>query len=174
MCIRDRAYAYEEAVGHCVDPASVRDKDGISATVLVCDLAVALRHRGSTMLDALDELARRHGVHTTTAVSRRVADADEADALMDRLREAPPEALAGFDVTVTDLQHAAYPLRTDAVVLSGGDGENTFRVVVRPSGTEPKVKSYIEVRCGDVIDVAATRVRATTLLAGLKETALRW
>ena len=71
-------YAYEEAIGHCVDPRAVRDKDGISAAVLVCDLVVALRDQGRTVLDALDDLARRHGVHTTTAVSRRVADADEA------------------------------------------------------------------------------------------------
>ena len=64
------AYAYEEAIGHCVDPAAVRDKDGISAAVLVCDLAVAAKHRGHTLLDVLDDLARRHGVHVTTAVSR--------------------------------------------------------------------------------------------------------
>ena len=86
-------YAYEEAIGHCVDPAAVRDKDGISAAVLVCDLVAALRHRGRTVLDALDDLARRHGVHTTTAVSRPVADADEAAAVMSRLRQAPPARL---------------------------------------------------------------------------------
>jgi phosphomannomutase len=167
-------YAYEEAIGHCVDPASVRDKDGISAAVLVCDLAVALRDRGYTLLDALDDLARRHGVHTTTAVSRRVADADEAETVMGRLRMSPPHVLAGFDVTVTDLADAADPLRTDAVVLSGGDGETTFRIVVRPSGTEPKVKSYIEVRCSDVNDLDEARLRAAALLASLKEDAQRW
>jgi len=167
-------YAYEEAIGHCVDPASVRDKDGISAAVLVCDLVVALKHRGYTLLDALDDLARRHGVHATTAASRQVASAGEAEAMMSRLRTTPPHELAGFDVTVTDLQHADGPLRTDAVILSGGDDETTFRVVVRPSGTEPKVKSYIEVRCGDSDDLSEARKRAATLLAGLKETALRW
>jgi phosphomannomutase len=167
-------YAYEEAIGHCVDPASVRDKDGISAAVLVCDLAVALRDRGYTLIDALDDLARRHGVHTTTAVSRRVADADEAETVMGRLRTSPPHVLAGFDVTVTDLAHAADSLRSDAVVLSGGDGETTFRIVVRPSGTEPKVKSYIEVRCSDVNDLDEARSRAATLLSGLKEDAQRW
>ena len=93
-------YAYEEAIGHCVDPAAVRDKDGISAAVLACDLVAALRNQGRTVLDALDDLARRHGVHTTTAVSRRVADADEAEAMMARLRATPPDRLAGFDVTV--------------------------------------------------------------------------
>ena len=167
-------YAYEEAIGHCVDPASVRDKDGISAAVLVCDLAIALRHRGFTLLDALDDLARRHGVHTTTAVSRQVADADEAQSVMDRFRMSPPDTLAGFDVTATDLRHATGPLRTDALVLSGGDAETTVRVVVRPSGTEPKIKSYIEVRCNDVSDVGATRSRAAALMARLKEDAQRW
>jgi phosphomannomutase len=167
-------YAYEEAIGHCVDPASVRDKDGISAAVLVCDLAVALKHRGHTVLDALDDLARRHGVHTTSTVSRQVADADEAEAVMGRIRKAPPEVLAGLSVAVSDLRDVTGPLRTDAVVLSGGDGETTFRVVVRPSGTEPKVKSYIEVRCGDVSDLGEARLRAATLLAALSEHAQRW
>ena len=140
-------YAYEEAIGHCVDPGAVRDKDGISAAVLACDLVAALRDQGRTVLDALDDLARRHGVHTTTAVSRRVADADEAEAVMARLRTTPPDRLAGFEVTVTDLLHAPGHLRTDALVFFGGDGDNWVRMVVRPSGTEPKLKSYIEVRC---------------------------
>ncbi len=85
-------YAYEEAIGHCVDPDAVRDKDGISAAVLVCDLVAALRSRGRTLPDALDELARRHGVHLTSAVSRRVEDAGAA---MTALRTDPPAALAG-------------------------------------------------------------------------------
>ena len=92
--------AYEEAIGHCVDPMAVRDKDGISATVLACDLVTAMQHRGHTLLDALDDLARRHGVHTTTAVSRPVEDAHQAAAVLDRLRRTPPDRLAGFDVTV--------------------------------------------------------------------------
>lgn len=156
-------YAYEEAIGHCVDPAAVRDKDGISAAVLACDLVAALKHRGHTLLDALDDLARRHGVHTTTAVSQSVADGDEAAAMMSRLRESPPNRLAGFDVTATDLMQDDGPLRTDALVLTGGDGETTLRVVVRPSGTEPKVKSYIEVRCGDASDLTDARARAQRL-----------
>lgn len=153
-------YAYEEAIGHCVDPAAVRDKDGISAAVLVCDLVAALQHRGYTLLDALDDLARRHGVHTTTAVSRLVTDVDEATALLSRLRQTPPDRLADYDVTTTDLGKHDGHLRTDAVILEGGDGETTFRIVVRPSGTEPKVKSYIEVQCRDVSDLADARARA--------------
>ena len=153
-------YAYEEAIGHCVDPAAVRDKDGISAAVLVCDLVAALRHDGRTVLDALDGLARRHGVHVTTATSSPA----EA-ALMSRLRDHPPTRLAGFDVTVDDLSARRGQFRTDAVILSGGDADTSIRVVVRPSGTEPKVKTYSEVRCAPSEDMAAARARADRLSA---------
>ena len=96
-------YAYEEAIGYCVDPSAVRDKDGISAAVLFCDMVVALREQGRTVLDALDDLARRHGVHATTAVARPVVDADEAAEVMTRLRSKAPTKLCGFDITMTDL-----------------------------------------------------------------------
>ena len=146
-------YAYEEAIGHCVDPDAVRDKDGISAAVLAADLVVALGHRGVTVLDALDELARRHGVHSTTAVTRRVGSPREAAQLMERLRKTPPREVAGFAVTVEDLAP-----RTDALVFSGGDDTTTVRVVIRPSGTEPKLKCYIEIRCSG--DLAPARDRS--------------
>lgn len=152
-------YAYEEAIGYCVDPSAVRDKDGISTTVLVCDLIAALRERGHTLLDALDDLARRHGVHTTAAVTRPVADMHEAAAVMTRLRQTPPERLGGYEVTVTDLRDDG----TDAVIMTGGDDDVSVRAVVRPSGTEPKVKSYIEIRCSPGPDVAAARERARSV-----------
>lgn len=145
-------YAYEEAIGHCVDPEAVRDKDGISAAVLACDLVVALRHRGLTVLDALDDLARRHGVHTTAAVTRRVDSPRHAAALMDRLRAAPPSHVAGFPVTEADLAP-----RTDALVFTGGDDATSVRVVLRPSGTEAKLKGYIEIRGGGELDTARAR-----------------
>ena len=137
-------YAYEEAIGHCVDPAAVRDKDGISAAVLICDLVATLKSSHRSVLDALDDLARRFGVHRGAAVSRPVSDVGEAAALMSRLRAAPPTRLAGFDVTTTDLVS-----QTDALIFAGGDADTTARVVVRPSGTEPKVKFYIEVVSND-------------------------
>jgi phosphomannomutase len=165
-------YAYEEAIGHCVDPGAVRDKDGISAAVLACDLVAALRDQGRTVLDALDDLARRHGVHTTTAVSRRVADAGEAAAIMARLRATPPDRLAGFEVTATDLQ--AWQPPTEGLVFSGGDGGNWVRMVVRPSGTEPKVKCYIEVRRAAVGNLEATRAKARTIQDELVDLARKW
>ncbi|MGF2953707.1 phospho-sugar mutase [Mycobacterium sp. THU-M116] len=148
-------YAYEEAIGYCVDPDAVRDKDGISAAVLACDLVAALEARGASVSDLLDELTRRHGVHDVAAVSRRVAGTDEADRLMNRLRTDPPARLAGFTTTVTDL--------TDALIFTGGDDAVSARVVVRPSGTEPKLKCYIEVRCAAGGELAAVRKRARAL-----------
>jgi phosphomannomutase len=141
---RTLVYAYEEAIGHCVDPAAVRDKDGISAAVLVCDLVATLEQSQRSVLDALDDLAVRFGVHSGAAVSRPVSDADEAAALMHRLRSTPPSTIAGFGFTTTDLLP-----RTDALIFAGGGSDTTARVVVRPSGTEPKVKFYIEVTAGD-------------------------
>jgi phosphomannomutase len=161
-------YAYEEAIGHCVDPAAVRDKDGITAAVLVCDLVVALRHDGRTLLDALDGLARAHGVHATAAVSMP-ADAT----VMARLRAEPPTRLAGFDVTVEDLSIRRGQLGTDAVILSGGDADTSIRVVVRPSGTEPKVKWYFEVRRAPSDDVEGNRALALALRDDLVSAATR-
>jgi phosphomannomutase len=136
-------YAYEEAIGHCVDPAAVRDKDGISAAVLACDLVAALRNHDRTVLDALDDLARRHGVHLTSAVTAHTQDAGE---IMARLRAAPPGTLAGMPVTVEDLVAGDGQARTDALIFTGGDEDVSVRLAVRPSGTEPKIKCYIEIR----------------------------
>jgi phosphomannomutase len=131
--------------------------------VLACDLVAALRNQGHTVTGALDDLALRHGVHTTTAVSRRIADAGEAEALMAKLRATPPDRMAGFEITATDLLHAPTHLRTDALVFSGGDSGNWVRMVVRPSGTEPKLKSYIEVHCANLGNIEATRTKARTV-----------
>ena len=163
-------YAYEEAIGHCVDPAAVRDKDGISAAVLVCDLVAALKDRGRTVPDVLDDLARRHGVHDVAAMSRRVAPgqagADEAAGLMRRLRATPPRRLAGFTADVTDIG--------DALIFTGGDDAAAARVVVRPSGTEPKVKCYIEVRCPVTGELHAAREQAAALRATLLSEVASW
>ncbi len=159
-------YAYEEAIGHCVDPDAVRDKDGISAAVLVCDLVATLETRGRSVPDMLDELARRYGVHDVAAVSRRVADAAEAAELMRRLRTDPPSRLAGFTATTTDI--------TDALIFTGGDDAASVRVVVRPSGTEPKLKCYVEVRCAVAGDLPEARERAGALRDELVSAVRSW
>lgn len=160
-------YAYEEAIGHCVDPDAVRDKDGISAAVLICDLVAALRSQGRTLSDALDDLARRHGVHVTSAVSRRVQDAGAA---MAALRANPPAVLAGIAVNVDDLGQRRGLQRTDALVFTGED----IRVVVRPSGTEPKLKSYVEVRRAPADDLETARTQAEQLRTELVAAVSQW
>ena len=130
----DLAYAYEEALGLCCDPARVRDKDGISAALLVAELAALEKARGRTLLDRLADLEARHGRHETRQLSYRVADPARIAAAVDDLRAHPPVAYG--DRAVTDVQAPA----PDVLVhrLEGG------RVVVRPSGTEPKLKAYLE------------------------------
>lgn len=174
-------YAYEEAIGHCVDPAVVRDKDGISAAVLAGDLVASLKRARRSVLDVLDDLARRHGVHVVAAVSRPVTDPNEAVSLMRRLRTEPPMRLAGFMSSTTDLlaggvggPHGRGGYRTDALIFTGGADDTWVRVVVRPSGTEPKLKCYLEVRCAVVEDLNSARRRATALRDELVDLVRRW
>ena len=129
-------FGYEEALGLAVDPDAVRDKDGISAAVLACAVAAGLKAEGRTVDDALDDLARAYGLHTTGAVSLRVEDLSRISAWMTTLRAHPPASLLGRPVTVTDLLP-----RTDGIRLT----TDRARVVVRPSGTEPKLKCYLEI-----------------------------
>ncbi len=166
-------YAYEEAIGHCVDPDAVRDKDGISAAVLACDLVATLKQRGRSVLDMLDELARRHGVHVDAAVSHRLAGPDETAAVLARLRAGPPRELAGFPVSTTDLLRG-HGRRTDALVFAGGQSDTSVRVVVRPSGTEPKLKCYIEVRQPASDDLGAARAAAAQLCDRLADEVHGW
>jgi phosphomannomutase len=156
------AYGYEEALGYCVLPSAVLDKDGISAALLAADLAAALRAEGRTLLDRLDELAAEVGVHATAQVSVRVADLGLIAAAMAGLRADPPARLLDRPVTaVDDLLPGADVLRLRA------DG---VRVVVRPSGTEPKLKAYLEVvvPAAGPAGVPAARAEAAAALARLR------
>lgn len=137
-------FGYEEALGYCVDPDHVRDKDGLSAALLLAQLASRLRMQGRTLLDQLDELAVRHGLHLTDQLSARFADLERIPQTMAKVREAPPATLAGSPVVeVVDLAEGSDGVPpTDGLRLLARDGT---RVVVRPSGTEPKVKCYLEV-----------------------------
>ncbi|MFI0822475.1 phospho-sugar mutase [Streptomyces sp. NPDC021098] len=169
------AYAYEEALGYCVDPDGVRDKDGITAALLVAELASELKGQGRTLTDLLDDIAVAHGLHATDQLSVRVEDLSLIAAAMRRLRERPPAELAGLEVTsAEDLERGSESLPpTDGLRyrLAGRDTVRSARVIVRPSGTEPKLKCYLEV----VVDVPAAadlpRARATaeTVLAALKK-----
>ncbi|GAB7042075.1 MULTISPECIES: phospho-sugar mutase [Catenuloplanes] len=157
----DLVFGYEEALGYCVAPALVRDKDGITAALLTASLALTLKREGRTLADRLDELAAEFGVHATDQLSVRVGDLSEIATMMTRLRAATPATLLGEPLT------AAEDLLPDADVLILRTA--SARVVVRPSGTEPKLKAYLEVvePVGDA-PVPAARDRAATALATLR------
>ena len=139
-------YAYEEALGHCVDPAAVRDKDGISAAVALARLAGSCAASGSSLASALEDLQLRYGRHLTAQRSLRVEDVSGISALMTRLRTAPPRVVAGVTVTARDLLADTPGPRTDAVELTGRTPDRvSLRILARPSGTEPKLKYYAEV-----------------------------
>ncbi|MFB9468852.1 phospho-sugar mutase [Nonomuraea salmonea] len=140
-------FGYEEAIGYSVGSDAglpVRDKDGIGAALTVAGIAAAAKREGRTLLDLLDDQARRYGLHATTQLSFRVADLSLITDAMSRLRAEPPSGLGGLEVTAAD-------------DLARGDGglpptdglryrlADDARVVVRPSGTEPKLKCYLEV-----------------------------
>lgn len=137
-------YGYEEALGYCVAPDLVKDKDGISAAVLIAELAAAAKSDGKTIFDTLDELYLKHGLHASDQLSIRVADLGLLDAMMNRLRVSPPESFGSSAVEVfTDLAEGTDHLPpTDGLLYVTRD---LTRVIIRPSGTEPKLKCYLEV-----------------------------
>lgn len=136
-------YGYEEALGYCVDPVHVRDKDGISAAVLFASYASRLRAEGSSITAELRRIRARDGVFRTSPLTFRLEDTSLIAAAMAALRAAPPAALAGSPVeTVADLALGYEELApTDGMLLLTAAGD---RVIVRPSGTEPKLKCYLE------------------------------
>jgi phosphomannomutase len=176
------AYGYEEAIGYCVDPRAVADKDGITAALRLVELAARLKADGRTLLDAIDDLDRRYGVHQTSQVSVRSDDGEALRAVVAALRASPPSAVGGLPVLrVDDLAAGADGLPpTDGVrlTLAGPAPGGSARLVVRPSGTEPKVKAYLEVvvpLAGDdpALALADARATAGSALAGLRADATR-
>lgn len=142
--IEDLAFGYEEAIGYAVDSETVNDKDGISAAIFLAQIATDLAAVGRDLNDLLDEVWARHGFHATEQISIRVADMGAITILLAGLRSNPPREIAGRNVeSIDDLAAPTDGLPpTDGlrIWLSGG-----VRVIIRPSGTEAKLKCYIEV-----------------------------
>ena len=137
-------FGYEEAIGFCVDSHTVNDKDGISAALLMAQIATDLSAEGKTLLDLLDEICKKYGFHATEQISIRVNDLSTISILMKKLRSNPYTEIAGFKVLKMD--DLALPTNS----LPPTDGirftlEQNVRIIIRPSGTEPKIKCYIEV-----------------------------
>ena len=153
-------FGYEEALGYCVDSKRVRDKDGLSAALVVADIATTLATQGYTIGDQLEKLAERYGYFATGQISFRVKDLSIIENLMTRLRATPLTELAGQKVVFTDFAGGwgEYP-GTDAIQFDLADGR---RVIVRPSGTEPKLKCYLQA-------IGDTRENSQALLAELRE-----
>jgi phosphomannomutase len=163
-------FGYEEALGYCVDPEHVKDKDGVSALLLLCELAALEKARGRGLVDVLDDLALAHGLHATDQLSVRVTDLSRIAAAMERLRAAPPASLGGLRVdSVDDLAQGSADLPpTDGIRYRLADGA---RVIVRPSGTEPKLKCYLEVvvPVDAEAGVDAARISAAARLDALRD-----
>ena len=142
--VKGLTFGYEEALGYAVDANTVNDKDGISAAIAVAQIATDLASDGKTLLDLLDEIWSRHGFHATEQISIRLSDLSKVDLILGGLRNNPPQNIAGRVVTSID------DLATPTDGLPPTDGlriwlDGGVRVIIRPSGTEAKMKCYIEV-----------------------------
>jgi len=142
--LENLTYGYEEAIGYAVDPKTVNDKDGISAAIYLAQIASELKSQGFTLLDLLAQIWERHGFHGTEQISIRVESTSEITKVLKQLRQTPPQEIAGRKVISIDDLSAP----TDGLPPTDGlriwlDG--AIRVIVRPSGTEAKMKCYIEV-----------------------------
>ena len=152
--IENLAFGYEEAIGYCVDSKTVNDKDGISAAIFLAQVATDLKREGLTLSDLLNEVWARHGFHGTEQISIRVNDMGAITKLLAGLRKNPPAEIAGRAVEAIDDLAAPKdglpPTDGLRIWLAGG-----IRIIVRPSGTEAKMKCYIEVVTKTAEDSAA-------------------
>jgi len=153
--VPDLLFGYEEALGYLVDPQVIRDKDGISAALELLSLATELAAEGKTVADQLDAFAERFGAFASGQVATRVDDLSRIGEIMASLRTATPTELGGVEIaSVTDFLDGVEGFPPSDILRF--DLEGGARVIVRPSGTEPKVKVYIDT-------VAATPAEASAL-----------
>lgn len=157
------AFAYEEALGYCVDSVHVNDKDGISAAITIMTIAAELKAEGKTLLDLLDEISLQHGVHATDQISIRVTDLKRLSGVVAELRANPPLMVGASPVTqIDDLAKGSADLPpTDGLRIQLSNA----RIIVRPSGTEPKIKCYIEVVVPIESTLAQAKAKAREVLA---------
>ena len=165
-------FGYEEALGYCVDPQAVSDKDGITAALAVATLAAHLKASKQSLQDKLDDLAREHGVHATKQASVRVTDLTRITEVMSTLRAQPPTDIGGHTVKrFVDLELGADLPPTDGLLF---ELDGNTRVIIRPSGTEPKVKAYLQAVVQVTGDLVSAREQADQQIGELEATVRTW
>ncbi len=165
-------FGYEEALGYCMDPEAVSDKDGITAALAVAALAAHLKKNTRTLQDKLDDLAKEHGVHATKQVSVRVTDLARITEVMATLRNQPPASIGGLEVArFIDLKEGTDLPPTDGLLF---ELEGNARVIIRPSGTEPKIKAYLQAVVPISTDLATAHEQASAQITALEADVRTW
>lgn len=138
--VKNLGYGYEEALGYCVDPSHTPDKDGITAAVVIVDIARRLKAKGMTLIDHIDKLNQRYGYLKTSQVSIRVTELSVIAKIMSGVRAKPLAEVLGQNVNFEDLSLGLRLQKTDGVIIANSN----LRMIIRPSGTEPKLKCYLQ------------------------------
>jgi phosphomannomutase len=152
-------FGYEEALGYCVDAANVNDKDGISAGVVIVTMVAELKEKGLSVNEYLEKIGHEYGFHSTDQISLRFSDLKQIDQLLNKVIDQPPAVLSGHKLVSKENLSQSKLMPTTGIRLKY---ENDIRVIIRPSGTEPKLKCYIEV-------VAASKNEAESLISQIKQ-----
>ncbi|MCM6763984.1 phospho-sugar mutase, partial [Rathayibacter sp. ZW T2_19] len=163
--VPDLVFGYEEALGYLVNPGTVRDKDGISAALAFLDLASSLATGGRTIADELESFAERFGLFGSEQISLRVTDLSEIGRIMAAVRATPPASIGGLPVQrvedLLEVEDGVPPTDALRFTLDGA------RLIARPSGTEPKVKLYLDAWSSDP-DPSVRRSEVSTRLSALR------
>jgi phosphomannomutase len=158
-------FGFEEALGYCVDSNHTPDKDGISAALLIADLANRLHNRGLTLDQHLAVLGQQFGHYATGQISLRFATVAVAQDMVARLRQSPPTQIDGEPANFTDLALGTAELpATDGLRFDLPDGR---RVIIRPSGTEPKLKCYLQAVGTSAVDAGEKLVSLDSSMRAL-------
>jgi len=157
--VENLLFGYEEALGYCVDAANVNDKDGISAAVVIVEMVAELKEKGITINEYLEKIGQEYGFHSTDQISLRFSDLKQIDLLLSKVIDQPPTVLSGHTLVSKENLSQSKLMPTPGIRLKY---ENGIRVIIRPSGTEPKLKCYIEV-------VATSKNEAESLISQIKQ-----
>jgi phosphomannomutase len=157
--IENLLFGYEEALGYCVDAGKVNDKDGISAAVVIVRIFAELKEKGLSVTEYLEKIGQEYGFHLTDQISLRFTDLKQIDQLLNKVINQPPADLSGYKLVSNENLSKSMFMPTPGIRLKY---ENDIRVIIRPSGTEPKLKCYLEV-------VATSKNEAESRISQIKQ-----